>query len=337
MDDAPDPYAVLAAFGVDGDVTTFVEVGGGWSNRVFRLSTAHGDLVVKHLRNAWGEPRWRDWLAEGWRLELAARAAGVLAPEPVVVPGTAACVAEVPRRDRAGTVPVRVHAWVDAAALPRTPVTLAQAYEVGGIVASIHGLGLLPLRPELYDGRSGRATAESWPDLVRRARAVEAPWSDLLDAAEPLVHRAAALLVDDASATVLSHGDIDQTNLLATHAGLHLIDWDVVLPVVPAHDLARAALTMASWRAPDVARAVVDGYRRATGAEIGLQPSDLGPALASRLGWIRFGVDRYADARGSGIPARHDEPDIEAPLDDLERRVTIAEHLDEWLASRGAQ
>ncbi len=337
MDDAPDPNAVLSAFGVDGDVTTFVEVGGGWSNRVYRLSTTHGDLAVKHLRNAWGEPRWRDWLEEGWRLEVAARAAGVLAPEPVAVPGTAACVAEVPRRDGAGTLPVRVHAWVDAVALPRTPVTLAQAYEVGGIVASVHALDLLPLRPELYDGRSGVATADAWPDLVRRARAVEAPWADLLDAAEPLVHRAAALLVDDASATVLSHGDIDQTNLLATDAGLSLIDWDVVHPVVPAHDLARAALTMASWREPDVAGAVVDGYRRATGAEIGLRPTDLGPALASRLGWIRFGVDRYADARGSAIAVGHDEPDIADLLDDLEGRVAIAERLDEWLASGGAQ
>ena len=337
MDDAPDPYAVLSAFGVDGGLTAFVEVDGGWSNRVFRLTTTHADLAVKHLRNAWGEPRWRDWLAEGWRLELAARAAGVLAPEPVAVPGTTECVADVPRRDGGGTVPVRVHAWVDAARLPREPVTLMQAQEVGGIVACIHGLGALPLRPELYDSRSRRATADSWPDLVSRARAAEAPWADQLDAAEHLVHRADALLVDDASAAVLSHGDIDQTNLLATGAGLNLVDWDVVLPVVPAHDLARAALTMASWRAPAVARAVVDGYRRTTGSGIALQPTDLGPALSSRLGWIRFGVDRYADARGSATALRHDEPDIAALLDDLDRRVTIAERLDVWLASDAAQ
>ena len=27
--------------------------------------------AVKELRNAWGEPRWLEWLDEGWRLENA--------------------------------------------------------------------------------------------------------------------------------------------------------------------------------------------------------------------------------------------------------------------------
>jgi fructosamine-3-kinase len=337
VDDAPDPHAVLSAFGVGGDVTTYVEVAGGWSNRVFRLSGTHGDLAVKQVRNAWGEPRWRDWLAEGWRLELAARAAGVLAPEPVAVPGSGACVAEVARRDAAGTVPVRVHVWVDGAAVPSVPVAPALAHEVGEIVARIHGLRVLPVRPELYDGRAAPTSAEAWPDLVRRARAVDAPWADELDAAETLVHRVTGLLVDGTAATMLSHGDIDQRNLLVTSAGPHLVDWDVVLPVVPRHDLAHAAMAMASWCEAGVARGVVDGYRRVTGAAVELQPTDLGPALASRLGWIRFTADRYADARHAATATRHDAPDVAAMLDDLGRRVAVAERLDAWLAAGAGQ
>ena len=65
MDDAPDPHAVVRAFELPGRLVDCTDVGGGWSNRVLRLATSRGDYAVKALRNAWGEPRWRERLAEG--------------------------------------------------------------------------------------------------------------------------------------------------------------------------------------------------------------------------------------------------------------------------------
>jgi aminoglycoside phosphotransferase (APT) family kinase protein len=342
VDDAPDPDAVLRGFALPGEVTAYDDVVGGWSNRVLSLTTTRGRYAVKVLRNPWGEPRWIEWLAEGWRLELAARDAGVALAEPVPVPATGVCATLVARRDGAGEVPVRVHHWVDGVTVPRQPVTLALAHEVGGALAAVHALDLHPLASDLFDGLHPTAD-DAWPHVVARARECRAAFADALAEAEPLARRASALCVDDDRPTVLSHGDVDQKNLLVVDGRAVLIDWDVVAPVVPAHDLARAALTMASWRDPHVARALVDGYAGASRHDVDLVPTDLGPALASRLRWIRFTVDRHADAvaeahdtLGGTASSSVDVPDVVGLLDDLACRVDVAERLDTWLA-RGAQ
>jgi Ser/Thr protein kinase RdoA (MazF antagonist) len=326
---APDAAAVLAAFGLPGDVLAYEDVAGGWSNRVLRLTTTDGSWAVKELRNAWGEPRWRDWLDEGVRLESAAIAAGVAAPAPLLAL-SGDVVVEVALADGSGRAPVRVHPWVPADVVAREPVDGALAAWVGRTLAAVHRLALRPLRPDLYQGRVGLTTAEVWPALVARSTAAAAPWAGLLADAEPLARRASALLVPwDLDDAVLTHGDVDQKNLLVSADGPLLVDWDVVLPAVPSHDLAHAALTMASWRSPAVARAVLDGYAGRAGAAPGLRPADLGPALASRLGWIRFSVDRALDA---GPPY---DLDLAALLQDLARRIDVAEQLDDWLHAAG--
>jgi len=262
VDDAPDQYAVLSAFGVDGGLTAFVEVDGGWSNRVFRLTTTHADLAVKHLRNAWGEPRWRDWLAEGWRLERAACAAGVAMPDPVANPATGEALAYVARSDGSGEAPVRLHRWVGSTRVPREPVGPELARWVGRTLATVHALAMRPTAPDVYSGRVGLTTADVWPDLVARSRAAGAPWAEQLAAAEAVARRASALLEAwDPAEEVLCHGDVDQKNLLVAPDGPQFCDWDVVLPRLPAHDLAEAALSMGCWRSADVSAAVVIGYR----------------------------------------------------------------------------
>jgi Ser/Thr protein kinase RdoA (MazF antagonist) len=322
----PDPHAVLAAFGLPGEPTAYAEVGGGWSNHVLRLSTARGDYAVKVLRNAWGEPRWLDWLAEGWRLERAASVAGVAMPEPVAAPD-GGCLAWIPSLD-GSDLPVRVHRWVESATVPREPVDPGLARWVGATLARVHALSLAPLLPDLYAGRAGLTTAQVWPDLVERSARAGAPWLPELAAVEVDAHRASALLHpwDDADA-VLVHADLDQKNLLIGPAGPLLIDWDVVVPLPPAHDLAHAALTMAGWREPSIAREVLAGYAEIAGERPVLASSDLGPALASRLGWIRFRVDRAlegdAEASVAVVPALHD----------LHHRVAIAETLPAWLTT----
>ena len=142
--DAPEPAAVLAAFGEPGEVTAYDEVSGGWSNRVWRLTTTHGEYAVKELCNPWGEPRWQEWLAEGWRLELAARTAGVALPEPVPNPATGEALAYVTRSDGSGQAPVRLHRWVASTPVPREPVGPELARWVGRTLATLHGLALRP-------------------------------------------------------------------------------------------------------------------------------------------------------------------------------------------------
>ena len=321
-----DADAVLDALGVPGPAVSAEPVAGGWSNAVWRVATASGEYAVKQLRNAWGEPRWLEWLGEGWRVERAALAAGIRAPEPVVPPGSDACEVWV------GGTAYRAHRWVEASVVPRAPVGPEFARWTGESLAVLHGLALRPMQPSLYAGRVGLTTAEHWPPLIARASGAGVPWARDLEESLPLARRASALLEpwDDADA-VLVHGDVDQKNLLVAADGPLLIDWDVVLPAVPSHDLAHAALTLGSWSDPAAARAVLDGYAEASGSRPRLRPQDLGPALASRLGWIRFTADRALDAVEAEAAEGTEQPDLAGLLADLERRVAVAENLATWL------
>jgi Ser/Thr protein kinase RdoA (MazF antagonist) len=329
--DAPEPAAVLAAFGEPGEVTSYDEVSGGWSNRVWHLTTTRGEYAVKELRNAWGEPRWREWLAEGWRLELAARATGVAVPEPVANPATGEALAYVVRSDGSGEAPARLHRWVESAPVPREPVDPELARWVGRSLATVHTLALRPTAHDLYSGRVGMTTADVWPDLVARSRAAGAPWSEQLAASEVLARRASALLETwDPADEILCHGDVDQKNVIVADSGPQLCDWDVVLPRLPAHDLAEAAMSMACWRSRDAAAAVIDGYRERGGSVGELAPTAFGPSLASRLGWIRFSIDR-ALAAGEDGRRLPDGPDVDGLLADLEQRLLVAESMPDWI------
>ena len=101
---------------------------------MLRLSTTHGDYAVKELRNTWGEPRWLDWLEEGWRLETACVAAGVPRPEPRAGP-TAAASAWVSARGAAPTCRCACTGGSTATTVPREPVDVALADWVGGTLA----------------------------------------------------------------------------------------------------------------------------------------------------------------------------------------------------------
>src|SRR5207245_10824907 len=91
---------------------------------------------------------------------------------------------------------------------------------------------------------------------------------------------------------VLSHGDIDQKNLIASQDGLVLCDWDLVVPVVPRRELADVALSLACWHDVGIAHMLVDSYRDAGGEVPGFEPPDIGQSLASGLDWIAFNVER---------------------------------------------
>ena len=95
--DAPDPQAVIEAFGLEGPVDGWEPVGGAWSNRVYRLDAGGRRYAVKELRNPWADPRWQEWLAEAWSFEQQAIAAGVDAPQPVPNPADGTCLAWVRR------------------------------------------------------------------------------------------------------------------------------------------------------------------------------------------------------------------------------------------------
>ena len=326
----PDALAVARTFGLGDRVESMRPVAGAWSNRVYRLTTDRGVFAVKQLLNPWRDPRWSDWLDEAWRFELAASEAAVPMPAPIpnsrdggwrgdvmaaegqqatagpdadsagATAGRDASSYPGPGND-AGLVPVRVHRWVDGVPLVAGAVTRRTARWSGQVLATLHGLVVEPVDRTLFP-QPDTVTARRWPELVELARHHHAAWAGQLAQAAGTVDAMAQLAeaaADRREDEVMSHGDLDQKNIILTADAPVLCDWDVAAPVVPVRELAYVALSLAGWVRLDVARAAVDGYRDAGGSATAAHPSDLGPRFMVGLDWIAFNVERAVGLHGA--------------------------------------
>jgi Ser/Thr protein kinase RdoA (MazF antagonist) len=304
----PDPGSVLRTFALGREVVSMEPVPGAWSNRVYRLTTDTGQFAVKQLLNPWRDPRWAEWLDEAWRFERAAFLAGVAMPEPVPNPATRHWLGQVEASTarRRGSEPdasalVRVHRWVDGVPMGSGPAEPAVARWAGQVLAMLHGLEMVPADRSLFP-QPDTVTADRWPELVELARRHQAPWADRLEAASGTVEgmaRLARSARQRPELEVMSHGDIDQKNVVLTTRGPVLCDWDVAAPQLPAREVADLALSMADWVRFDIARTVVRAYFDAGGLDTDIEPADLGPQLMTGLDWIAFNVERAVGTRGA--------------------------------------
>jgi aminoglycoside phosphotransferase (APT) family kinase protein len=300
--DEPDPAAVAEAFGLPGPVTGWEPVGGAWSNRVYRLDAGGRRYAVKEMRNPWAEPRWQEWLAESWSFEQRAIAAGVAAPQPVPNPADGSCLARVSRLGQDSQVtdaPVRVHHWTAGAPVSPGPVDAETARWAGQVLAILHGLRITPRDRGLFPVTSTE-TADRWPELTEAARHSDAPWISSMEEAAPAVARIADLARAAGfrpDQEVMTHGDIDQKNLLLTPSGPALCDWDLAAPLVPRRELADVAMSLAAWTETAIAREVVRSYRRAGGDDTRIEPADLGQSMMIGLDWVAFNVERAIGLR----------------------------------------
>jgi Ser/Thr protein kinase RdoA (MazF antagonist) len=298
--DMPDPAAVISAFGLPGPVTAWSVVGGAWSNRVYRLGAGGRRFAVKEMRNPWADPHWQEWLAEAWSFEQRGIAVGVAAPQPVPNPANGSCLAWVSRHDPAlPPAAVRVHHWVDGNPVSSGPVEPQTARWVGQVLATLHGLQVRPRDRSLFPV-PGTGTASRWPELAEAAQRSGMPWAGQLAMAAPAV----ALIAELARSAgyrpdqeVMTHGDIDQKNLIAAAAGPVLCDWDLAAPLVPRRELADVAMSLAAWQDYNISRAVVGSYRQAGGDDTGIEPSDLGQPLMIGLDWAAFNIERAIGLR----------------------------------------
>ena len=317
-DRAPDPEAVVRAFGLPGRPAAWTAVGGAWTNRVFRLEAGGRAFAVKEMRNPWRIDRWQDWLTKSWSLERLAIEAGVAAPRPVANPVTGGCLAWVTTttrhldRTRAGTpgrtisgsqtaadVPVRLHHWVHGRALDATVVAPDIASWTGQVLAILHGLAIKPVDLSAFPVLT-TANARHWPELTEAARRSGAHRAALMPATAASVSQIGELARSASYRTeeeVMSHGDIDQKNLIVTSSGPVLCDSDLAMPLVPRRELAVVAMSLASWQDIRVAREVVRAYRTHGGGDTDPVPVDLGWPLMSGIDWAVFNIERVLGQR----------------------------------------
>jgi aminoglycoside phosphotransferase (APT) family kinase protein len=298
--DAPDPESVLTAFGLEGPVTAWTAVSGAWSNRVFRLETGGSAFAVKEMRNPWRIARWEEWLAESWSFELLAIEAGVAAPPPVANPADGGCLARVSRGDATmAPAPVRLHHWVGGQPFSPAAVTTGSARWAGQVLATLHGLAVRPHDRSVFPVPDTE-NAGRWPELADAARRSGADWARQMTAVAPSVSLIAELAQSSGSRPgdeVMSHGDIDQKNLISAARGPVLCDWDVAMPMVPVRELADVAMSLACWHDFSIAREVVRAYRASGGNDTRITPSDLGQPMMTGLDWVVFNVERALGRR----------------------------------------
>lgn len=298
--DALDPAAVLAAFGLPGPVTAWDVVSRAWSNRVYRLTAGGHRFAVKEMRNPWSDARWQQWLAESWSFEQRAIGAGVAAPQPVPNPADGSCLAWVSRLNPAAPMAViRLHHWVDGDPVGCGPVEPGTARWAGRVLAILHGMQIRPQDRSLFPVPSTE-TAHRWPELTEAAERCGLRWAPLMAAVTGQVSVISELVQaagHQPDQEVMTHGDIDQKNLIAAARGPVLCDWDLAAPLVPRRELGDVAMSLACWKDFGIARDVVRSYRLAGGDDTRIEPPDLGQALMIGLDWIAFNVERATGLR----------------------------------------
>ena len=318
---------VLRAFGIPGKVLDARAVGGAWSNRVWSVRTTQHRYAVKELLNPWHDPHWREWLTEAIAFEEKAIRAGVHAPEILRTPDDEALV-EVNRRT------FRVHRWIaDAEPCPSGPVPTELASAVARDLAIAHGLRALPSRSDVFP----KPTDDGWADLVVALRRAGSPYARMAERVAPEIACVREWFADrtvDDTSRVMSHGDIDQKNLLLAHGVPWLVDWDVAMPWSPTEEVLRTALSLAVWRERPVVRTFFAAYQDAGGMPPDPTPELFSLDLVIGIDWLDRCL-RIASGLQDASQHRIDEAHHEARrgLHQLPARVAIAGDFPGWLAA----
>lgn len=226
-----------------------IRVDGGFANRMYRLDTAKGSFAVKELNL--DDRRLTNPVEDVFRFERAAFAGGIPMPEPISASH--------------GTL---IHRWVEGEKVPEAPVSPAYSFEIGEILARIHGLHVhwnhLPTQDR---------TPRDWSVLAERAKATGQPWADELAS-----HVETFLTITNFVNTcgrpgpvVLTHRDIQPWNLFVQEGRPVVLDWELSGMLDLSSELGSTALSLAKGPGfddikPAIFRSVLDGYVAGGGA-----------------------------------------------------------------------
>nr|MDT0657502.1 phosphotransferase [Micromonospora sp. DSM 115978] len=261
------------------------------SGRRWSLSTDRGRWAARTMDTWWPIVDVETEVA----LQQAAAAAGVLLPTPVR--GRSGAIVETIEGHR-----WRVHAWLRSGPPLAAPASSTVTRQVGGILATLHGLGLPVDR--ISPWHRLRLSDVSWPDLAATARAAGARWAPELDRAVGTLVELDAVGADagEPGSPVLSHNTLGPGQVrLGTNGRLAVVGWEHAGGQPPAWELGNALMDWTVDPSGGVnaagARALVDGYRATAGA---LPDLDMGAFRGAVTGLANYvsGQIRYAlDAR----------------------------------------
>ena len=282
-----------SAFGLT--FTEALPVSGGWLNQKWRISTAHGPLLVKQYSLRRYRPDKLERIEEALRRQLLAREQGVRCPFLLQRDG------RVLRRPDPETVYMVMEFCEGRIESPET-LSPVQMESLGETCGQLHRvLSALPAEPVLPT--AGGYSPELLERFFSEKRDGPAMYSRAIQQAESIFAELDQRLFDGPMG--LAHEDIQPGNLLFDGRGVTaLIDFDRCCFSFPAHDIGRALLSFALEEG-GMNREKADAFREGYSRYRPLSEEDLQSAL--RLSWCIelpwwFTPDFFREC--SGVPAR---------------------------------
>ncbi|MFF5216106.1 phosphotransferase [Micromonospora sp. NPDC000442] len=257
-------------------------------------------------------------------LQQAAAAAGILLPAPV--------------RSRAGRIVETIggHRWRVYEGLHSGPPLLAPARSsvtgaVGGVLATIHGLGLPVDRVSPWHGT--RLVTASWSELAAGAAARQTSWAGALGAAVATLTELDGIGGDtETPQPVLCHNTLGPASTrLATNGRLVVVGWEHAGGQPPSWELANALLDWAVVPGGAVnvagARALLDGYRATAGTLPSLDLAAFRGAVTSLANYVSGQVGAALEARDDE-ERRYADRSVAHLLSHLPTRAVLEQLLD---------
>ena len=240
--------AVAAAFELGRPVSEPAFAARGELGRVWRLETDEGVWAVKELF----ETSDADTAAAtaDVAFQLAARAAGVLAPRPVLGVGGS------PVHDVDGRQ-VRVYEWHDL----RPDLGPPPIEEAATALAAIHGLRW-PVDGPPHPWFSEPVGELAWQTLLKDARRADARWADAVaDLLPDLLRNEEHIAAPPPAALQRCHLDFNLDNLvLDGQRRLVVIDWENSGPADPAQEVASVLVELCGEGEGDAVRRFLEAY-----------------------------------------------------------------------------
>ena len=302
-----------------------VRLSGGYTHRMFRLTTDRGDYAVKLLNpEIMGRPHVLEnyRTAEGFEALLEAAGLPIL-PARTIHGRKMHCV---------DGQYLYVFDYFDGRVLTDAEITPAHCAKVGEVLARIHGAAAMKTPVDGGDAPDGNIPWEHLADALQNSAEAQ-PESEALCSAVPMLTRLTAAAVSAARrlprVEALCHNDMDPKNVLWQGADFRIIDLECLGYADPRQELLDLAVT---WGGGDESRfkAFVAAYYGAGGARI----DETGLVYDSRrnyLDWLAYNASRaLADDPEERRVAREQIISTLGKLrEDASARETILRWMDE--------
>jgi aminoglycoside phosphotransferase (APT) family kinase protein len=197
-----------------------------------------------------------------------------------------------------------VYPWIEGEIVPADAINKIYAQKIGGILAKIHSLNINV--PE-FNNVDNVHSDDYLRDLLNRVSRSNISFSkELNDIGNKLLlwnqeyRNAVPLLSNEMT---VSHGDLDQKNVLWTDDNPRIIDWEGVHKLNPTREIVSVALDWSGLQSStidlEVMGSILHAYKNAGGI---INRGAIVPAfwyiVGSWLNWLTYNIERSFEAEG---------------------------------------